>query len=95
MTQADGIRWPATLPGGGQPILQGGIKYRVTYRVGQQKRDREAVMTFLGIRSDHGSNTSLWSARPVAGTQELPVEAVSRIDEAPPGSQIYLNRVVK
>lgn len=95
--ETDGIRWPVTLPGGGgQPLLQAGVKYVVTYRVGMQKRDREAVMTFVGLHEARGvgRHISYWSARPVAGTQELPVDSVSKIKEAPRESQIYIGKVL-
>lgn len=88
------LRWPAVLPDGSRPLLVAGDKYRVTYRTSSQRKDREAVMIFIGLNQSRGKFTSVWSARPLFGTQELPVEQISALELVPYGSQVYVNRVV-
>lgn len=67
-----------------------GAKYRVTYRSETQKRDRQAVMRFLGVEGDKLT----WSARPVAGTQEMPRSWFKSAERVLESTQPYIDKVV-
>jgi hypothetical protein len=72
--------------------LTTGKVYRVQYKSATQRRVREAVMVFLS--HSPRSNSTQWSARPAAGTQELPDEWVLRLEEVPTDTKRYMNRLV-
>lgn len=50
--------------------LKVGTKYRIVYKSSAQKFNRESVMTYIGRHV----NSLDFSARPVLGTQIIPVE---------------------
>ena len=50
------------------PPMRPGQRYQVRYRSGSQRRDRTAVMVYLGEDGD----SLLFDARPAAGTQRMP-----------------------
>lgn len=88
------VRWP--VPGKAMgPLVKLGAKYRLTYRIGRQVKPREAVMVLIGINTSRGKVTTVWSARPVAGTQELPAEAVLSLKAVDAKTEPYLNKVTK
>lgn len=91
--RGDGYRWPVALPDQTRPILYSGARYKIQYRLETQRRHREAAMVFMGIRVNMGKILSVWSARPLAGTQELPVNAVSILEPIPFGTKPYLDRI--
>lgn len=68
--------------------LSVGKKYRLFYRNPMQRRPREAVMVYL---SRQGTSTS-WSARPVAGTQEMPDSWLISVTEVDDQEVCYVNR---
>jgi hypothetical protein len=68
-----------------------GKKYKVRYRIGMQRNDREAVMVFLGVND----SLLLWSARPVAGTQQLYSKDLKEATQVSDDTVVYLNRIVK
>lgn len=67
-----------------------GKKIRLTYRIGMQRKDREAVMVYLGT---DGDSRYIFSARPVAGTQTLPMSAIIDWEVVADNAGVYLNRV--
>lgn len=83
--------WPVRMASGSMPLVTPGQKYKVTYRTGQQKLSREAVMVFIS-----GDETSsVWSARPVAGTQILPIASVLDLDKVQMETKVYVNKVIR
>lgn len=67
-----------------------GRKYRVTHRSETQKKDRQSVMRFLEIQG----NDIIWSARPVAGTQSMPVSWFKSAEPVLESTDPYVNRVI-
>jgi hypothetical protein len=68
-----------------KPVV--GKKYKIRYRSGLQRLDREAVMRYLGESS--------WDARPAAGTQELYLQDIKDLIEVSDNTENYLNRIAK
>lgn len=68
-----------------------GQRYRVRYRSATQRRDRTAVMVYLGADGDH----LLFDARPVAGTQRLPRTWVRAVEPVPADTPASINTVVQ
>jgi hypothetical protein len=73
--------------------LEPGKRYFLRYRLYGQRRDRTAVMDFMaedsqGVRGGH----LLFSARPLAGTQSLPKEALLEWRQVGKDMPIHLNR---
>lgn len=73
-----------------------GKKYIVVHMSEAQRKPRESVMIFLGSEDQ----STFWSARPVAGTQELPKSWIKglweveqsvkvRINDPPAGSRLF------
>lgn len=73
-------------------LLLAGQWYRVTHRSETQRLSRESVMQYLWL--DAGG-TLAFSARPVAGTQQLPLHWLVDAVEVPPGTKVVLSRVVR
>lgn len=92
------LRWPglATSSDGTRPLMTPGERYRITYKTPSQRRYRESVMTFLELQPVANSFNSIWSARPVAGTQEIPVIWVTKIQliERIEDAKVYINKVL-
>jgi hypothetical protein len=74
--------------------LEVGSKYKIRYRIGMQRNDREAVMVFLG-KSETLSDLLLWSARPVAGTQSLYPQDIKEVEKVASDTVVYINRIIK
>jgi hypothetical protein len=75
----DGV---AVTPAAGQRVmLIPGREYRITYRFDGQRYDRAARMSFLGATT---AGRLQWSARPAAGTQEIPVTAIRTVTDLGP-----------
>jgi len=68
-----------------------GKKYRIRYKHGTQRLEREAVMVYLGSTLiSYG-----FSARPAAGTQHIPKDwLIGEPEEVPDDTAPYLNRVI-
>lgn len=67
-----------------------GVKYRIEYRSETQIKPRQAVMVYLG----RDGSDLLFSARPVAGTQHLPVVWLRAVEQVDPATEAYVNRVL-
>lgn len=72
-------------------ILSEGKKYRIRYKLGQQKFQREAVMVLLG----HEGDSLQWDARPAAGTQTLNRADIIGVEHVSQSTTVYINRVTK
>lgn len=74
-----------------------GSKYKLVYRNPdtRQKHNRTAVMVYLGEKHEANKHVLVFSARPVAGTQEMPLSWISEIREASPEAPVYINKVVR
>lgn len=87
------IRWPATLPDDGSKSVTPGAKYKLQYRTGFQRKEREAVMRFIGFSVKSGRHPiSVWNCPPAGGNLTLPIESVSNLEEVPPDCEEYFNR---
>src|SRR5262249_14382978 len=94
-------RFPADPPAAttGDPAagLVVGHGYHLTYRSTTQRRDRGAVMVYLG--TDYGTDTGpsgevlLFDARPAAGTQRLPRTWLRSAHAVPDDTPPYLNKI--
>jgi hypothetical protein len=73
------------------PSMELGERYRVRYRSETQRRDRTAVMVYLGEDGDR----LLFDARPAAGTQRLPCAWVRRVEPVAADTPAYINRVAR
>lgn len=67
-----------------------GRRYKVTHRSDTQKVDRYSIMDYL----DGNANSIFFSARPVAGTQEMPRDWILKIESVSQDTQIVLNERV-
>ncbi|HEV2174235.1 MAG TPA: hypothetical protein VGR71_11745 [Nitrospira sp.] len=63
------------LSDGREAELVTGYEYVITYRIGAQRYDREARMSFLGGKSD----SLQFNARPSAGTQTFPARVLTSV----------------
>lgn len=80
-------------------VLLEGRKYRLIWKTPAMKYYRESIMQFLSIERIPGTDLLLyfWSARPVAGTQEMRkqeedmVVCVERVADSTP---CVMNRVI-
>lgn len=72
--------------------LVAGQKYKITYRNPAWRHSRCGVMAYIDRNILRRSTR--WSARPVAGTQELPNHWVENIEEVPADTKPYLHRRV-
>ena len=72
------------------PMTQG-HRYRVRYRSGSQRRDRTAVMVYLG--TDGG--WLLFDARPAAGTQRMPNTWIRAVEPVPADTPAHINRLAR
>jgi len=81
-------------PDGGQqrfPSLTTGRRYQVRYRSETQRRDRTAVLVYLGADGD----ALLFDARPAAGTQRMPRGWVRQIEPVSADTPAHINRVTR
>lgn len=72
-----------------QPMIVG-RRYRLRYRSGTQRRDRTAVMVYLGADGE----ALLFDARPVAGTQRMPRAWIREVQRVPADTPPHLGKVV-
>lgn len=75
-------------------VLVPGKRYWLRYRLYGQRRDRTAIMSFMGAHEQLGKSHLMWSARPVAGTQSLPLESVFEISERDERHAIFIDRKI-
>jgi len=75
----------------GTASMAPGERYRLRYRSETQRRDRTAVMVYLGEDGDQ----LLFDARPVVGTQRMPRVWILGIEPVPVNTPAYINRVVR
>jgi hypothetical protein len=66
-----------------------GQRYRLRYRSSTQRLDRSAVMVYL----DADGENLLFSARPAAGTQQIPRTWLLSVEAVPADTPVYLNRI--
>ncbi|HYS39851.1 MAG TPA: hypothetical protein VEO01_29910 [Pseudonocardiaceae bacterium] len=66
-----------------------GQRYHLRYRSTTQRLDRGAVMVYLGADGDR----LLFSARPAAGTQQIPRGWLKAAEAVPADTPAYLNRI--
>lgn len=67
-----------------------GKRYLVVHQAPNQHYPRESVMDFLGV--NHILDTWSFSARPVAGTQDMPRTWILKVEEVPKTTECYVNR---
>ena len=67
-----------------------GQRYLLRYRSATQRRDRAAVMVYLGDDGDR----LLFDARPAAGTQSMPVGWIQAAEPVADDTPAYINRIV-
>lgn len=72
--------------------LEIGTRYRLRYRSETQRRDRTAVMDYIG--TNHNGDHQ-FSARPVAGTQTMPAAWLLEAVAVAKATPVHLNRVVR
>ncbi len=72
------------------PMTQG-HRYRVRYRSGSQRRDRTAVMVYLGTNG----GWLLFDARPAAGTQRMPNTWIRAVEPVPADTPAQINRLAR
>ncbi len=70
--------------------LEKGTKYEVRYRLSLMRRDRKLVGTYRGIVMNTLDTVLQFSARPVAGTQQLPLTAIKDITKVHPNTPCYV-----
>jgi hypothetical protein len=71
-----------------------GQKYKVRHRImGVQRRDRESVMTYLGI--DRTFTETQWNARPAAGTESLRPQNILAFTPVASHVEHYVNHLVR
>jgi hypothetical protein len=75
----------------GTASMAPGGRYRLRYRSETQRRDRTAVMVYLGEDGDQ----LLFDARPAAGTQRMPRVWVLGVEPVPANTAAYINRVAR
>lgn len=80
-------------------ILVPGVKYRIVWKTPAMKYYRESIMQFLSIETIPGTDLVLyfWSARPVAGTQEMrkrEEDMVVSVERVSSETACVLNRVI-
>jgi hypothetical protein len=68
-----------------------GHRYLLRYRSASARRDRSAVMVYLGADGD----ALLFDARPAAGTQSMPCRWIARVEEVPADTPAHINRIVR
>jgi len=73
------------------PPMRPGQRYQVRYRSGSQRRDRTAVMVYLGEDGDG----LLVDARPAAGTQRMPRRWLRAVEPVPADTAAHINRIVR
>lgn len=66
-----------------------GQKYRLIHRTPLQLKNRETVAVFL----DEEEKTYVFSARPAAGTQEMPKDWVLGIEPVDEITECYVNKI--
>lgn len=70
--------------------LQNGERYYIVHQSETQRKPRVSVMDYM----DQNDNSYFFSARPVAGTQEIPKRDVKRVHKVSSGHSIVLNKIV-
>jgi hypothetical protein len=73
------------------PPMRPGQRYQVRYRSGSQRRDRIAVMVYLG----EDGESLLFDARPAAGTQRMPRPWLRAVEPVPADTAAHINRIVR
>jgi hypothetical protein len=68
-----------------------GQRYRLRYRSETQRRDRTAVMVYLGADGDQ----LLFDARPAAGTQRMPRAWLRAVEPVPADTPAHINKIVR
>jgi hypothetical protein len=59
--------------------LENGKKYRIHHQSDSERVMRESVMVFLDAPGGKHAKSTFWSARPVAGTQEMPTSWIKKL----------------
>lgn len=67
------------------------MKYRITYRFSGQKKDREAILRFLGGGDEYLS----FHGRPLIGTAIFNRRDILRLDPEPLYPAVYIDKVKK
>jgi hypothetical protein len=71
-------------------LMEKGKWYKVRHRAEGQRYDRKSVVRYLGVEAasiDRGPVEHLFDARPTAGTQTLPDNEISSVEEVPKPDQ--------
>ncbi len=68
-----------------------GQRYRLRYRSETQRRDRSAVMVYLGADGDQ----LLFDARPAAGTQRMPRTWLRAVEQVPVDTPAHINKITR
>jgi hypothetical protein len=72
------------------PYLVPRMKYRIRYRLDGQRKDREAVLRYMGGSQD--KKDSHWDGRPDLGTQTFPWASIKAVAAVPVDTDIYTDR---
>jgi hypothetical protein len=72
-------------------LLEPGQRYLLRYRSQTQRRDRTAVMVYLGGDGDE----LLFDARPAAGTQRLPRAWARSVEPVAADTPAHINRTAR
>lgn len=73
--------------------LTKGAWYRIVWQSPNHKYPHEAKMIYLGLRYDF--NSLVFSARPVAGTQMLPIAWILKMEPCKAPKAPYLDHVLR
>ena len=73
------------------PPMVLGLRHRLRYRSETQRRDRTAVMVYLGEDGD----ALLFDARPAAGTQRMPRGWVRAAEPVTANTPAHINRIAR
>ena len=69
-----------------------GKRYRILHKSETQRIERASVMDYLGAKQDGYLS---FSARPVAGTQRIPLEWIVAAEEVFKSTPISLNVIIR
>jgi hypothetical protein len=69
-----------------------GTKYKIRYRLDNQRRDREGVAMYLGLNQNLKDYD--FSGRPEFGTTSIPMAAISHMKIVPDNTQCYMDKKV-
>lgn len=70
--------------------LEPGQRYHIVYMSGTQRFPRSAVMDYLSFDSNHDAH--VFSARPAAGTQDMPRDWIKQFEKVPKTIENYVGR---